>query len=267
MALSDLEFVCFEGTEETFVQCARARMLLDRNDCLRLSAFGVWEPYSTEVVTSLLSKGDICVDMGANIGYYTLLFARQVGDEGCVFAFEPDPENFKILESNIMRNGYRNVVIVPMAVSDKTGETNFYISADKGDGRIYDSSDGRPFLTVKTTSLDDYFKSFRRSINLIKMDIQGAELRALYGMRNLVAANHVKLMTEFWPTGIRKSGFEGSDYLRELRSLNFEITEINEEMKRIEPVVDSQLLENYAEEETNLLCLPLGAPDVRVFGA
>src|SRR5262249_36182110 len=154
------------------------------------AANGVYEPFETGLLQNQLRPGDVVVDVGANIGYYTLLFARCVGPRGRVFAFEPDQTNFDLLRRNVERNGYTNVTLVRKAVAAQSGKLRLYLCEDnKGDHRTYDSHDGRPSLEIDAVSLDDYFAGERGSIALIKMDIQGAEEGALRGMRRLLADN------------------------------------------------------------------------------
>ena len=119
-------------------------MFLDSVDSLRLSFNGVYEPCETEFVMNEIKKGDVVLDIGANIGYYTLIFARLVGEEGKVFAFEPDPENFALLKKNVEINGYHNVVLVQKAISNKTGKIRLFKFDDfKAGHRIHDSHDSR----------------------------------------------------------------------------------------------------------------------------
>ena len=82
------------------------KMFLDPKDSLRLSIFGVYEPFETDLVQHEVGEGDVVLDIGANIGYYTLIFARIVGEGGKVFAFEPDPDNFALLKKNVEASGY-----------------------------------------------------------------------------------------------------------------------------------------------------------------
>ena len=86
------------------------RMLLDRYDTLDLRRQGIFEPLATALLPLLVGDGDMVIDVGANIGYYTLLCARLVGKRGLVYAFEPEPQAFALLEQNVALNGYRNVV-------------------------------------------------------------------------------------------------------------------------------------------------------------
>lgn len=234
-------------------------MFLDEKDSLQLSVHGVYEPFQTELAIGLIKKGDVVLDIGANIGYYTLIFARQVGPNGRVFAFEPEPANFAILKRNIEMNGYENVIMVPKAVSNATGRIRLYLCEEnRGDHRIYDSGDGRQSLEVEAVRLDDYFDGYDGQVDFIKMDIQGAEARALQGMAGLLERHrHLTMMTEFWPVGLKRCGTDPQEYLKSLIDRGFEIFHINEQSRQVEVVVVPDLLALHAPEKgsyTNLLC-------------
>jgi tRNA G37 N-methylase Trm5 len=99
-----------------------------------------WEPVETELLRKLIKPGDVVLDVGANIGYYAVLFGRWVGDGGWVIAVEPEPDNFSLLCRNLAANGSSNVIPLPVAASDRFGELALYLSSDnKGDHRAYDS--------------------------------------------------------------------------------------------------------------------------------
>src|SRR5579863_1663592 len=188
------------------------RMILDPDDTVvsrRLCAEGSFEHRETELVLQEVRRGDIVADLGANIGYYTLLFARQTGPQGHVYAFEPDPHNFSLLRRNVLQNGYANVTCVPCAVSDRSGSVRLYRNdGNRGDHRVYDSHDGRSSLDIPCLALDDYFAEIDRPVNFIKMDIQGAEAGALRGMQRLIerGAADLRIVTEFWPRGLTLCG-------------------------------------------------------------
>lgn len=235
-------------------------MFLDAKDSLRLSINGIFEPFETQLVNTQIRKGDIVLDIGANIGYYTLIFARLVGEQGKVFAFEPDPTNFSLLQKNVEINGYKNVELVQEAVSNKTGKLRLYLSEDnKGDHRIYDSHDDRESIEIEATRLDDYFRNYDGVVDFIKMDIQGAEAGAVQGMCDLLTKQKdVRLVTEFWPIGLKRSGVEPDEYLKLLLELGFRLYEVSEAEKRIKPVNIPELLQIYTPERenfTNLFCL------------
>lgn len=235
---------------ETFYLVDGHKMFLDSKDSLHLSINGIYEPFETELVKKEIKKGDVVLDIGANIGYYTLIFAKLVGENGKVFAFEPDPTNFSLLKKNVEINGYGNrVVLVQKAVSNKTEKIKLYLCEDnKGDHRIYDSHDGRQSIEIEAIRLDDYFKNYNGTIDFIKMDIQGAEGWAIQGMHNLLKKNKtVKIVTEFWPIGLKGSGIDPDEYFKILIELGFKLYEINEQEKKIKPINIPKV--------TNLLCM------------
>jgi len=144
---------------------------------------GVYEKHETELFSGVVKEGMTVVDLGANIGYYTLLAAKLVGEKGKVFAFEPEPHNFALLVKNIKANGYDNVVPVQKAVSNRSGTTRLFLhQEDAGRHKIYDSHDSRDSIEVDVITLDSLGEDNQYPIDLIKMDIEGAEMAALVGV-------------------------------------------------------------------------------------
>lgn len=235
-------------------------MYLDSYDSAKLSFNVIYEHLVTECVKKEINPDDVVLDIGAHIGYYTLIFAKLVGPHGKVFAFEPEPENFALLESNVRVNGYHNVTLIRKAVSDGTRKVRLCLSeGNSGDNRIYDSLDGRRSVEVEALSLDGYFTGYQGRIDFIKMDIQGAEPAALRGMVGLLTKNtEVKLITEFWPLGLKLSGVEPEAYLRLLVDRGFTLNNIDEQQNKIVPTSIPELLTQYTPErsnQTNLLCM------------
>jgi FkbM family methyltransferase len=218
----------------------------------------MYEPFETEIVKTEIRKGDIVLDIGANIGYYTLIFAKLVGPEGKVFGFEPDPDNFALLKKNVEANNYHNVVLVNKAVSSKNGKIKLYRSDDIGDHRTYDSGDGRKFVEIEAIRLDDYFDQGNARVDFIKMDIQGAEWEAIQGMSLLLQKNKgLRIITEFAPELLRISGIRPEDYLGLLVNHEFKIYHADERMKKIESVNITEPLDKWMPINrgyTNLLC-------------
>lgn len=241
------------------------KMCLDENDCLALSVKKVFEPFETRFFLENVEKGNVVVDVGANIGYYTLLFARQVGESGRVHAFEPDPGNFGILQKNIELNGYRNVVACRKAVGAATGTAKLYVNPEyPADQRIYASPAKRDSIDIETTKLDDYFAQIATPIDVIKMDVQGSEYGALLGMEGVLAKNpQVTLVTEFWPYGLKHAGAGPEAFLDFLFSRGFEVSEIEEAGGAVRRTNRAELLRKHdvsdSEAFTNLLCRKPGS--------
>ena len=214
-------------------------MLLDEKDSLGLSR-GSFEPQEIELVKQQVNLGETVLDIGANIGYYTLMFAKLVGEQGKVFAFEPEPNNFALLKKNVEINGYSNVVLVQKAVSNQNGTTQLYLCEEnQGMHRVYHSVFCNESLDIESLRLDDYFRGYNEKISFIKIDIEGAEYAAIQGMQNLLRRNReVKILTEFSPAASLESGVDSKYYLNTLIDLGFNIYTVE---KNIEPVDINEL--------------------------
>ncbi|MBW8049692.1 MAG: FkbM family methyltransferase [Cytophagales bacterium] len=243
-----------------FVQIHGHKMYLDYKDSLNLSIRGSHEPFTTEFVKTQINKNDIVIDLGANIGYYTLIFARCVGEGGVVFAFEPDPDNFQLLVKNVKVNGYHNVILINKAVSNYTGKIKLYLSEDNyGDHRIYKPLERRKSIEIESIRLDDYFKDKNIEINFIKMDIQGAEYGAIQGMSSILKKyEKIKMITEFWPIGLQQTDIEPEDYINLLHKTGFKVFCVDEQKKQVKHFDITELLERFIsskEKFANLLCI------------
>jgi len=146
-----------------------------------------YEPVETNVIKEIVKEGDVVVDAGANIGYYTLLLSRLVGPKGKVYAFEPGKECFDILKENVIENKAENVVLINKALSDKVEDLKFYINdKDKASSSLLEEAKALGTeVIVKGTTLD---LEVKKPIDFLKMDIEGAELRALIGGPNLLSS-------------------------------------------------------------------------------
>ncbi len=193
-----------------------------------------WEELTTEMFQKVVKEGDIVVDLGANIGYYTLLAARLVGEKGKVYAFEPEPINYSLLLKNIELNGYDNVVAMQKAVSNVTEKVRLFLdSQDTGAHTIYQPGDKREFIEVESVTLDEFFKDKEHPIDVIKMDVEGAEMAALSGMDRVIRENEdLKMFVEFYFHGIARSGGSPQEFARRLlEDYHFSILAIGEYTK------------------------------------
>ena len=221
----------------------------------------IWEPAETRLVRETVKPGDVAVDIGANLGYFTLLFSTLVGPEGRVHAFEPEPGNFALLKRNVEANRRENVVLVNKAVSAKTGKERLYISEENAGGHTIYSAGSRESVAVDAVRLDEYFASASSRVDFVKMDIQGAEGAALEGMMPLLRQNgRVKILTEFWPEGLRKSGTGPERFLGLLAAGGFSLYDLKAGRDEMARTGVPDLLAAYgpggggAGKFTNLFC-------------
>jgi len=227
-------------------------MFIETADGLDFLIKPTHEQFETEVFKKEIEKGDTVLDLGSHIGYYTLIAAELVGEKGKVFAFEPEPTNFVLLKKNIKINNYQNVIPVQKAVSNKNGKGRLYLKEKKTQNRIYDSQENDPFIEIETVRLEDYIKE---RVDFIKMDIEGSEVMAINGMIALFQKNQqVKIMTEFYPALIKKSGENPLEFLKLLKKCGFSINKINDQEKKIEPIEDLEGISKI-EDHINLFCL------------
>jgi len=222
-----------------------------------------YERATTDLFKNLLEPGMVFVDVGANIGYFSLLAAKLVGQEGKVYAFEPEPGNHGLLRKNIEINSYSNIQAIQKAISDKTESTLLFLSAlDTGSHSLYsEAARGvQESVEITTTTIDEFLESEGwPSINLMKIDVEGAELGVLAGMESLVERSpNMKLVVEYCPFLIQSTGANPSDLLTKLSSMKF-LIQIIDDSKGVMPLETSDLMsitDKLLKQETyiNILC-------------
>jgi len=192
---------------------------------------GTYEPGVAGVLTRFVKPGMAVVDIGANIGYFTMLLASLVEPSGLVVAVEPNPENIKLLEASRRLNGFDHVLIIQAAAGRQTGLLRLNVSYSNGiTGELSDDVDAI-FAShpVSCVALDRILPKDRR-INLIKVDTEGAELNALIGLSETIDRDHPVIVSEFSPgalTGISHSS--GPEYLRFLIAKGYRIGVIEQD--------------------------------------
>ena len=173
------------------------RMIVDLNDpgiSRTLIHFGTREKDHIYILNKELSSGNVIIDLGANIGYYALMEANIVGNDGYVYALEPSPSNVDMLRKNISLNNYDGIVeVFQMGASNKTGKEKFYTSEMSNLGtfsptRYYGKSSmtkSSPTISAKTTNIPDFVVD-KKQIDFIRMDIEGYEVEVFEGMMPLL---------------------------------------------------------------------------------
>ena len=243
---------------EPYTQVDGHILELDENDSLNLSVWGRHEPLVGEVIREVLRPGDTAVDVGAHVGYFTLMMARQVGPQGKVFALEPDPQNYQLLKRNVERNGYRNVVLFPYAALDREETVRLYRSREnRGDNRLFPRRKGESFVEVQGVRLDRLLPPQEvPSLRLVKVDVQGAEGRVLRGMEQwLRDKRSLHLVCEYDPQAIKAVGEDPWQYLLWLKELGFSLWDLDEKRGEKVRVAAEELYEKYREGSTNLYCI------------
>jgi len=170
----------------------------------------------SKLINKFCKPGSFCIDLGASGGYHTLPLSCLCGPGGKVFAFEPNPESYLILKRSIQRNKLRNVFLHSYAVADRTGEMVF-TSAGSIDGLghlvglesdLREDSEQIKYI-VQTISIDEFIEKEAISrIDLIKMDIEGAELLCLKGMKKTLQNYKPVIIGEFGSEQKIKEGIE-----------------------------------------------------------
>ncbi len=243
------------------------RLVLDMAD-LAVSApiFGnrSYEPHLTGVFRRYLRPGWRVADIGANVGFYAMLAASIVGPAGEVLAFDPNSENARLILLSAAENGFANVRLFPVALSDRAGHAYFssHIGSNGGllAGHHEQLADGRG-LVVPTFRLDDLITP---PIDFIKIDTEGSEFRILRGGQSILATARPIVSTEFSCEMLsRVSGAPPRDYLGLFQSHGYTIHILDQSSGRLLPVTDIDgLLANWGNlgRIEDLLMLPAGAP-------
>jgi FkbM family methyltransferase len=153
-----------------------------------------------EWIVRQLAAGKTFYDVGANIGFFSLVAARKVGESGHVIAFEPVPENADAVRRNADLNAFDWIIVVDVAVSSSTGEAELVLAEHPGGAALRSAPlppDATRSITVKTATLDSLVR--RKDFpppDVVKIDVEGAELRVLEGMAGVVQDHQPHVVCE-----------------------------------------------------------------------
>lgn len=169
----------------------------DRNLYYALGFSSLVEPKIKEFLIKNNSDG-VFVDIGANGGMHTIPSARKM--EGRVIAIEPEPKNFEILKKNIKLNGLKNVIALNKGCFSKRGKLTFYLDDGGIGGHSFVNKDvGHKHIKISVDTLDNILKKLKiKSVNLIKIDVEGAETDVLKGAMKTLKSSHPKIVFEAW---------------------------------------------------------------------
>jgi FkbM family methyltransferase len=213
------------------------RMLLDTNDRLtrRILCDGMFEPAVRREIERVASRRVNVIDIGANIGYYTVLTSKLIGRDKHVYAFEPQPRVVSRLRTNIEVSGLLNVSVFPLALSDATGSVRFHIPTEGSEAHGSFHANGRfdvkKIVEVETQRLDDVLSELGNpEIGLIKMDAEGAELSILRGAARLLSGpNKPVLVFEANEGNCQPFGHCVYDLLQYVRNCGYRLRQLDNE--------------------------------------
>lgn len=186
--------------------------------------FGIWEPVITNYMRRILQKGDIFVDVGANVGYYSLMAAQRVGAEGQIHAIEPSPKIFSILSENVRLNHMDNISLHRLATGEVSGQSEIFngetsanaaattLRASKGERRNFRSEGMVDVKSLATIVPTDQLLSAR----LIKIDVEGAEGATIRGFQNLLGqfSDHTEFIIELNEEALLEVGETTANIIR-----------------------------------------------------
>ncbi|ONI91302.1 hypothetical protein ALI22I_09590 [Saccharothrix sp. ALI-22-I] len=193
---------------------------------------GVSWPLETEILLDLVDEGMTVLDVGANFGYHTSLFAARVGERGRVVAMEPEPAMAAMLDRNVEANGYRNVSTIRAAAGAVDGVAELWCSttnfACHSLNRDLVPAVARS-VTVPVITLDGLYARNPgfRAPDLVKIDVEGWESEVLIGARATLLTHRPVLWLEFWPDGLRRNGRSPEQLLLDLTAARYDLTMVD----------------------------------------
>jgi len=179
----------------------------------------------------IVHAGDVVIEVGANVGIFTVLLARWSAPGGRVFAFEPSPMTKAALEDHLMLNGAEgNVTVVPAALSDSAGPSHFYVEGTSGQNTLSSSHSRVPnaeCVTVSVDTLDAFCAANHLKPSLIKIDVEGFEYHVLRGSLQTLLGAAARVVVEFHPMLWAEIGVTQSDIERLLEHAQYDCSPVS----------------------------------------
>lgn len=190
-----------------------------------LLSFKDYEKSEVTILEELIRKDDVCVDVGANIGIYTVFMARKA-DEGQTIAFEPVPFNRSILAVNLELNGIANVQVRECVLSNAIEEVKFSVSEDAAYSSLRPTGAKKEVssLSVHADTLDNLFAKREQRVDVLKIDVEGAELLVLKGGERLLSTSELRpraLLVELGPRNQSNYGYQPKDIIAYMERLGY----------------------------------------------
>jgi FkbM family methyltransferase len=213
----------------------------------RLFLRGGYAPGRVSEIRGIVKEGDTVIDIGANIGYFTILLARLVGPEGKVYAFEPDPRNCHLLQRTVERNGWTHVIVEQKAVSSKAGEFPLFQNRSWTSNALT-PSEHVSTVNVQVVTLDDFLPTEQR-ISFVKMDMDGSEPLAIIGMSQLIQRSPgLRVLAEYEPGNLRRYLSDPLAFITIAEQHGLKLTAILDTDKGRLPSLDLEPLKRLADD-------------------
>lgn len=177
-----------------------------------------------QLMKKSIKNGDTVIDIGANVGFYTLFFRSLVGEKGKIISFEPEPNNFSMLKKNIEINNFENIEIFQYALGSEEKKISMKLSESVGQHTVDIDGD----LEVRCMKLDDIVEK----ADFIKIDAEGYEVEILNGMKEILKKD-IKLFVEFYYKLLKKNNSPG-ELLDILLDNNFDIFDARDNLLKID---------------------------------
>ncbi len=207
---------------------------------------GWLEPGLARRLEETIRPGMTVVDVGAHVGYYSLLAARRVGPSGRVISFEPTPRIFRLLAENIQVNGFREAGTVSLhaaAVGETGGRGRLAVyPGNSGHNSLFPKAAGEESVEVTVVGLDEALVDLPAA-NVVKIDAEGAEPFVLRGMRRLIGANpELQIFIEFAPEHLRRAGVDPLEFLDEIESMDLEFMRVDDKTGELSSISRTDLV-------------------------
>lgn len=220
---------------------------------------GTYEPTETALFLSKLRPGDTVIDVGANIGWYTVQACKAVGPTGRVVAFEPEPVSFGYLERNVAMSGCDNVALEQKALSNEVGYLELFVAEEHlGQHHLGDRGVGEKSIQVAALPFDEYHRELGGRVDVVKIDTEGAEGYIVEGMTELLASGEaLRMFVEYSPGNLDGAGYDPQELLERLESAGFAVHLVSEARDAVLDVADLSDLPRLQGEDPTALNLYL----------
>ena len=249
--------VQFSG--HTLKLTARRRITRSWINWIKACNRGLWERGPGSAFARQVRPGDVVVDIGAFEGLYALLAANLVGPSGKVWAFEPDDVARQLLIRNLRLNGISNVEVLPYAISDSTGDA--WLRIDHLGGSATRLSHQPTAIRTQTVTLDEFCETNNANPDIIKIDVEGAEVR-VFGGGSRVLTQARAILLEYHHRRIRHYGVDASGFYQSLFELDKRLYIVGQRGGDGSSIHSELSRESQVEVDTHILLLKSDASNL-----